>query len=148
MKKRHLAIAVLVILCSTTVFAAPGNDQSSPFARTFDRLVPVRDGGLSPANLGDRRQASSASPRLRVTSSEGLVAQTLLSVLVRLATVEKTRPHFSSVHGYPPPSIGTHLLPCFTSISRMGWISHNVARVAWCVVPSLFGRLCNCSGCS
>jgi hypothetical protein len=41
MKKRHLAIAVLVILCSTTVFAAPRNDQSSPFARTFDRLVQV-----------------------------------------------------------------------------------------------------------
>jgi len=42
MKKRHLAIAVLVILCSTTVFAAPRNDpQSSPFARTLDRLVQV-----------------------------------------------------------------------------------------------------------
>ncbi|HEV7484405.1 MAG TPA: hypothetical protein VGQ65_01890 [Thermoanaerobaculia bacterium] len=42
MKKRHFAIAVLVILCSTTVFAAPRNDpQSSPFARTFDRLVQV-----------------------------------------------------------------------------------------------------------
>ena len=28
-------------------------------------------------------------------------------------------------------SIGTHFPPCFTSISRIGWISQRVARVAW-----------------
>jgi hypothetical protein len=41
MKKRHLAIAVLVVLCSTTVFAAPRNEPSSPFTRTLNRLVQV-----------------------------------------------------------------------------------------------------------
>ena len=42
MKKRHIATAVLVILCSTTVFAAPRNEpQSSPFFRILDRLVNV-----------------------------------------------------------------------------------------------------------
>ena len=42
MKKRHIATAALVILCSTTVFAAPRNEsQSSPFSRVLDRIVHV-----------------------------------------------------------------------------------------------------------
>jgi len=42
MKKRHIAIAVLVILCSTTLFAAPKSEpQESLFSRALDRLVHV-----------------------------------------------------------------------------------------------------------
>lgn len=42
MRKRHLAIAILVILCSTTVFAAPKSEpQPSQFFQTLDRLAHV-----------------------------------------------------------------------------------------------------------
>jgi hypothetical protein len=42
MNKRHIATAVLVILCSTTIFAAPRTEpQSSPFSRALDRIVRV-----------------------------------------------------------------------------------------------------------
>jgi hypothetical protein len=42
MKKRHIATAVLVVLCSTGVFAAPRNEpQSSPVSRALDRLVQI-----------------------------------------------------------------------------------------------------------
>jgi len=42
MKKRHIAAAVLVILCSTAVFAAPRSEpEPSLFFRTLDRLVHV-----------------------------------------------------------------------------------------------------------
>lgn len=42
MKKRHIATAVLVTLCSTTIFAAPRNEpQKSSFFGTIDRLVHV-----------------------------------------------------------------------------------------------------------
>jgi hypothetical protein len=42
MKKRHIATAVLVILCSTTVFAAPRSEpQPSSFFRALDRIVHV-----------------------------------------------------------------------------------------------------------
>jgi hypothetical protein len=56
MKKRHIATAVLVILCSTTIFAAPRIEPQSSFSRTFDRIVrvikhivqPLDDIGVSP----------------------------------------------------------------------------------------------------
>jgi uncharacterized protein YggT (Ycf19 family) len=41
MKKRHIATAVLVILCSTTIFAAPRNEPQSPFSNALDRIVRV-----------------------------------------------------------------------------------------------------------
>jgi hypothetical protein len=56
MKKHHLATAVLVILCSTTIFAAPRSEPQSPFSGMFDRIVrvikhivqPLDDFGISP----------------------------------------------------------------------------------------------------
>jgi|GEM_PF-3315723 len=42
MRKRHVAIAILVILCSTTVFAAPKSEpQPSQFFQALDRIVHV-----------------------------------------------------------------------------------------------------------
>jgi len=42
MKKRHIATALLVILCSTTVFAAPRNEpQPSLFFWAIDKFVHV-----------------------------------------------------------------------------------------------------------
>jgi uncharacterized protein YggT (Ycf19 family) len=42
MRKRHIAAAVLVILCSTSIFAAPRSEpQPSLFFQTLDRLVNV-----------------------------------------------------------------------------------------------------------
>lgn len=41
MMKRSIATAVLVILCSTSVFAAPRNESSSPRSGVFDRIVRI-----------------------------------------------------------------------------------------------------------
>ena len=41
MTKRSIATAVLVILCSTSVFAAPRNDPSSPHSGVLDRIASI-----------------------------------------------------------------------------------------------------------
>ncbi len=43
MSKRHVAAAVLAILCTTSVFAAPNDDtpRSSPFDRALQRVIRV-----------------------------------------------------------------------------------------------------------
>jgi hypothetical protein len=39
--KRSIATAVLVILCSTSVFAAPRNEPSSPGSGVLNRIVRI-----------------------------------------------------------------------------------------------------------
>jgi len=39
--KRSIAIAVLVVLCSTSVFAAPKTDPSSPNSGVINRIVRI-----------------------------------------------------------------------------------------------------------
>jgi hypothetical protein len=41
MMKRLIATAVLVIVCSTSVFAAPRIEPQSPFSRILDRIAGV-----------------------------------------------------------------------------------------------------------